>query len=790
MRPQLKARLGAVTAGAGAAVSVVLGPVTNYASETVPGWARNGGVVWAVFAVLAVVSVGLVLLSRFLDASSAGATVAQHLAGVTGSALTAVRFTSLRRPHVDPGSVHGIEPVLGELSVLLRRADGQFAVVCGAGGLGKTTVAATLAEQAEQAGYAVFWIRWQDKDTFVLQMTQVAVACGLDEAELQAARTELVSLPDAVWRRLSTAEKWLLVVDNVDQADMLSEDDGAVSDYRGWVRPDGGGLLLVTSRDTSRDTWGARAHLVELSSLDNRPGARILCAAASEAGSAEEAEKLSERLGGLPLALRSAGTYLSRPGSRYRTFDDYRSALDRELPALLASAAPAHGDAEVARQAVRRTWELSLDQLESAGCRAARPLLRMLSLLADAPIPRAWITSGPLRSVTGLRLRPVDVEAALSGLHQYGLLGFADRKRYLQRDAVQIHPLVREINALLLASSPGVDVDTWRQAAFLRTVELAERITRGSTDWPMARVLAPHVQLLFGHTSSVPEHRLLNVRNRILPALFAAGDFASAVSVARAVYEADQAAYGSDHRRTDKSRHALCGALNHLGMHAEATELLRETLARQTQSLGANHYRTLQTKLMLGTALSSLHQHEEAITLVRETAEQRGRALGSDHDLTLTSRNILGNVLSYAGRYAEAAEIHQRTLELRLAQLGPDAPVVLRSRNNLALALEGLGQNAEAVELFRDTLQRRESAFGPEHPDSLATRHNLAVALLHRGHREEAIGLLRRTLEGRERVLGPDHPATLSTRGHLESALARRAGGHYADGGARGTDEC
>ena len=214
--------------------------------------------------------------------------------------------------------------------------------MCGAGGFGKTTLAAALAEQAERNGYTVFWVRWQDMDSFVLQMTQVAVACGMDDTELQAARSELVPLPDAVWRRLRITRKWLLVVDNADQAEHLGLSPDGVSDYRGWVRPDGDGLLLLTSRNTSRETWGPRAQLVELSTLDGLAGAEVLRDAAPQAGSAQDAEKLSERLGGLPLALRSAGTYIARPGSRYRTFDDYRSALDRDLSALLVpgSSAP------------------------------------------------------------------------------------------------------------------------------------------------------------------------------------------------------------------------------------------------------------------------------------------------------------------------------------------------------------------------------------------------------------------------------------------------------------------
>lgn len=45
-------------------MAAVLGPVTNYASDAVPGWAAQAWVIWPVFAVLVVVSIVLLLWGR------------------------------------------------------------------------------------------------------------------------------------------------------------------------------------------------------------------------------------------------------------------------------------------------------------------------------------------------------------------------------------------------------------------------------------------------------------------------------------------------------------------------------------------------------------------------------------------------------------------------------------------------------------------------------------------------------------------------------------------------------
>ncbi|MET9386181.1 hypothetical protein ABZY09_35240 [Streptomyces sp. NPDC002928] len=99
--------------------------MTNYASATVPGWAAHAWVVWPVFGVLVAVSVGLLLWGRRLD----GGTPSVRLTSV--DRLAGSRQGSLRRQHVE--QVRGRETELDFLAGMLRRPQGRFAVLCGAG---------------------------------------------------------------------------------------------------------------------------------------------------------------------------------------------------------------------------------------------------------------------------------------------------------------------------------------------------------------------------------------------------------------------------------------------------------------------------------------------------------------------------------------------------------------------------------------------------------------------------------------------------------------------------------
>ncbi|WP_241672345.1 hypothetical protein [Streptomyces sp. IB2014 016-6] len=68
---------------------------------------------------------------------------------------------SYRAPAIQT-PVRGRDRELAYLQGLAAGRDGGLVVVCGTGGLGKTTLAAQAAQQAEAQGRAVFWVRWQD----------------------------------------------------------------------------------------------------------------------------------------------------------------------------------------------------------------------------------------------------------------------------------------------------------------------------------------------------------------------------------------------------------------------------------------------------------------------------------------------------------------------------------------------------------------------------------------------------------------------------------------------------
>ncbi|SNB90887.1 hypothetical protein SAMN02745831_07204 [Streptomyces sp. PgraA7] len=467
---------------------------------------------WSVFAGLAAVSLGLFFWERRLAAGAPDGGVRPVPLG----RIAAGRH-SMNPPTV-PAPVRGREAELERIRGRVRGPGGGMAVVCGAGGLGKTTLAAEAAAQARADGRVVVWIRWRDDPERLGQdLAQAAHILGLPESRLEEARTGRVSLVDAVWEHLADVTGWLIVIDNVDTPTRVGPGSGPPAAYRGWLRPHGGGVLLVTSRDTTGQTWGPDADLIHLQPLADDAGAAVLLDAARHAGTAAEAEALAARLGGLPLGLNAAGIYLSVPTSRHRTFAAYQHALETEFADLLGAEHPAAAtDPAVARIVVRHTWDLSLDQLGSDGYTLARPVLQLLALLEAAPVPRTLITPELVTDATGLPATAATVDAALAGLHQYGLLhtpgADAPEPASPAVSQLQLHPLVREVTAHTLARPEPTTA--WLAALdehLARAVAVVAGLP-GRTGWPTARLLAPHLP---AHLDRNTPHNLTTARNTL-----------------------------------------------------------------------------------------------------------------------------------------------------------------------------------------------------------------------------------------------------------------------------------
>ena len=699
-----------------------------------------------------------------------------------------------------PPEVRGREGLIGELRRALRpyprRASRAF-VIAGMGGLGKSTVALTAARMARERGYRVWWVRATDTAQLTSGMLEVLRELGAPESVTAPVREGARTAPARAWEFLNrdhgAGRRWLLVFEGADNPAVLAGADATTpADGTGWLRADPAGMVIVTTRTRDPQVWGTRVTLRELKPLDDEAGAEVLRDLAPEVADpgGHEARELSRRLGGLPLALHLAGTYLGSPFARWSTFAGYRQALDGvELPTALTDIEEQGADIH---STVQRTWDLSLDALAAEGRPQARPLLLVLSCFAPAtPIP-AWLLQLPpladLLAGTGNAGQDNGAErrglrAGLQGLSRTGLIDISASGSPAGVHAVTVHPVVADANRIRLAAS----ADAERTAVQETAVALLEAATAGLDparpgDWPAWRRLRAHINaaidLLADDLDPAVLSRLLTVSAIGTEALLGAGRLAAAGKLAQASVAA-AAFLPDDDPAALTARGYLARTLVRRGRSGDAETIYRELLADRLRVQGEDHIGTLATRHDLAAALGVQGRFAEAEQLYRRLLADDYRLRGPDHRETLAARYNLARMIGLQGRYAEADELSRQVLGVQRRVLGPDHPDCLASRQHLARLAGKAGRYAEAEAMYRRVLADRRRVLGDDHPDTLATRHRLARIIGQRGRYGEAEELCHQVLEDRRRLLGEDHLDNLSTRHRLAKMLGLQ--GRYAD---------
>jgi tetratricopeptide (TPR) repeat protein len=676
-----------------------------------------------------------------------------------------------------PVSVRGRDELLGQL-----RTERGVVVLAGMGGIGKSTVAAELA-RLTQATRPVWWVAALDASSLAGGMVTVARRLGANEVDVNAIATGAADAPDRLWALLEQApEGWLLVLDNVDQPGLLAVHPGSLADATGWIRPSPLGLVLVTSRQGEPAVWGRQARVRRLEALDGAEAARVLLDLAPSAGDEAQAEALGRRLGGLPLALHVAGSYLGSGITRWSSFATYAELLDREpTRAHLLGPDPDVQHELGPRSTMMQTWELSLDDLAAHGLPHARAVLRLLSCLAPtAPIPLAVLDPivvapllrGALEDERDTRVASILLEQALRGLARLGLL-----ERVAWEGAVRVHPAIVDANRAHLVDPFSADLSPAlvRRTAVMIVTAAGRRLDWAHpSDWPAFRQLTPHLHALLSGTAAHLEDdelaTLLAAISRVVAPYTAGGSIPAAEDLIRLALV---------HARRLRDTHPVVLTLQHelahqLGNNArwkEAEAAFRAVLATRREQLGDEHPETLATHHHLAKAVARQGRWLEAVGGFRAVLDAQRRVLGDEHPNTLRTRHQLARTMASQGRWAEAETVYREVLEVQSRVLHQDSPDMLATRGQLARTAARRGRWAEAESAFAELAEVQARVLGPDHADPLATRHQLARTIASQGRWKEAELLLREVLEDQRRVLGAEHVATLGTRRRLAEVI-------------------
>ena len=613
----------------------------------------------------------------------------------------------------------------------------------GMGGVGKTQLALkyTLDYRDRYAG--VWWFRAESEGALQADAGKLC-----EHAKVFVPDRERPS--QALKRWLEREEgRWLLVFDNAAEPDAL----------RPHLPQAGNHHLIVTSRNS---VWGGIAAPVELDIWTTEQGVRFLAGRLS-GGDREESAALVKDLGGLPLALEQAASYLEATGVTagvYRRLLDGVGAEGDILDETEGSSATGYG------RSVAKTLSVAFEKLSPP----ARRLLRLCAFAAPEPVPE-WLfrEAGDLLSDSLANTVGDDVawNRIVAELRRYGLAGrISDEET---GHALVLHRLTQQVVRTRLAK-PAKDCGVFQAV-------LASACTGNPNHpdhWPRYAALAEHVIQLdrFSSHGSLDPEKIVGLLNQVATFLrFRSGRYTDAVRLLRRAIDIANEHWGDSHLDTLRSMGNLASTLSKQGDLGEARELQERVLEGCRRVSGEEHPDTLTSMNNLAVTLRAQGDLRGARELQEQVLETRRRVSGEEHPDTLASMNNLAVTLHAQGELRGARELQEQVLETRRRVSGEEHPDTLTSMNNLAATLHAQGELRGARELQERVLETQRRVFGEGNPDTLASMSNLAVILNAQGDFEEARELEERVLEGHRRVLGEAHPETLTSMNNLASML-------------------
>ncbi len=643
------------------AVSAV---VTSLATGVLPEswwWLREGWILWPAAGVLTVVTAVLawraarvvgegesapgsvITAGAGAVVSTGGSAVGPVRVGPTSGGTVIVAGGSVTMPvpaappaarpgRVVVGELPGEPPSFQDRAALAELAGvfeggGRVAVVCaltGARGVGKTQIAAAYAREQVVAGCPlVAWVSAETTDTLVTGLAEVARAVGVADPEGDS----IVSARRLRAELQTRDQPAVLVIDNAVDADAV----------RRFLPVTGPTRVIVTSTDQM--SYGQLGVAVDVSVFDRAQSCDYLRARTGRLDEEQDADRVAEELGDLPLALAQAASVVHLHQISYADYLRRLSTVPvaRMLPRRMGDPYP-----KGAAEAILLSVQAAVDADESG---LADQALSVLAVLSPGGVHRDILrailtTDASGGDGEGLAVRVDEMLARLVGL---SLLVWGESGA-----AVILHRLVARmirdraqatdtLVSTVLRTAAALDRLTIPEAqAWAQRERGAELVGHDLMVWTLAvRLLDDELLTRDALTGCV------RVVHWAVEHLVLTADLFRATRTGTVVLTDCERVLGGDHPATLTSRNNLAGAYQSAGRLEQAITLYETTLTDSERVLGGDHPATLTSRNNLAGAYESVGRLEQAITLYETTLTDSERVLGGDHSTTRTVRENL-----------------------------------------------------------------------------------------------------------------------------------------------------
>jgi tetratricopeptide (TPR) repeat protein len=666
-------------------------------------------------------------------------------------------------------------------------------------GIGKTHIAIEYIYRYQQEYQTTLWLNAAPPELLSANILSLADQLGIPAQDSVDEQRRI----DAIKHWLHYHDRWLLVIDNLEDFPLLDQ-----------LLPlnSSGHVLLITQSQT---TWQFSSRLsVDQMSIED--GALLLLRCANiipEQSSLDTASeddrlqaiKIAQEFRGYPLALDQAGAYIEetqRPLASYLALYQKRQALFLGKRGRVASDHP---------DPVTTALALTFQKIATLNPNALA-LLHFFAFLHPTALPDELIMHGASSLNSPLRTIASDsfaLDSAIATLRKFSLIRRrTDSTTLTMHHLVQIvlkndltkkqqHQLASQAVRLINFIFPAVSFETWTgcerylpQAVHCATLIheyklnlkegelLLERLgfysyQRGCyTDAETYLTQALHLQEDNSRGDPSDTAQTLNSLALLYQQL---ARYEQAETLYQRSLEMRERLLGPEHPKTAESLHNLAMLYGDQGNYPEAERLYLRVLTLEEQTKGTDHVDIASTLNNIALIYYQQGRYSEAEATYERALAIYERTLPPDHPNLTYPLDGLATLAEKQGNYQRAEELYQQALTITRKAFGEDHAETAHSISKLADIAETCGNYQQAEAHYQQALAIYEHTLGPQHPDLAPVLNNLAFLAKKQELYTQAEPLYERALVIYEQALGPLHPDVASVLNNL-GQLSRKTG--------------
>ena len=484
-------------------------------------------------------------------------------------------------------------------------SDCQKLAIVGLGGVGKTQVALELVYTVKERwpAYSIYWVPAVSAESFEQAYRDIATQCSValnptEEDPKESVRRYLNS---------GSAGKWLLIIDNADEQEILFGAPGEVGGVTNYLPESENGLTLFTTRNREIAVSLADSEVIEIQEMDHQEAESFLTRSLTQKDLLDDpaiATELLNELTFLPLAIAQAAAYLNVKQISIREYLSLLRSTEQDSVSLLSREFRDNTRYGNSKNAVAATWLISFDQIRRSDPLAA-DLLSFMSCIENKAIPRSMLPTVKPKERMLPTVEPEErmlptVEPEERMVYAIGTLrAYAFVTKRDGTDTYDMHRLVHLATKVWLDRQDALQKVKEKATIHLAKIFPPDDYTNRAT-W---REYFPHAFQSLQITKALDIEARFDLCMAVGRCLLVDGRVGEAVIWLSECYSWWQGHFPEDHPDRLTSQHVLAMAYRADGQVSEAVKLLEQVVTIHEKVLKEDH----PNRLVSQRALLSLY---------------------------------------------------------------------------------------------------------------------------------------------------------------------------------------